>query len=248
MTAVLTQPRLRPGGAADVPNCLIADAPPGAAVVLAIPGTPHEASDMAGSLSAHPAFARTTIIVPLADHASDLGPGHSPDHAAAAAALARLLESLAEERGGMTGPLCLFGFGDGARTAQELAMRAPRRTARLCLASAGWFAMPLAELPPPYGIGGDVKAAFLDIPATVVVGLRDTRVDAAVPQDALILAHQGRNRLRRARCYVRAAAACADAHGIASRTALVTQHGISPDFAQSVRNGGLIEIAAQALL
>lgn len=244
MTAVQTQPRLRPGGAADVPDCLIADAPPGAAVVLAIPGTPHEASDMAGSLSAHPAFARATIIVPLADHASDLG----PDHAAAAAALARLLESLTREHDGMTGPLCLFGFGDGARTAQELAMRAPRRTARLCLASAGWFAMPLADLPPPYGIRGEVKAALLDIPATVVVGLRDTRVDAAVPQDALILAHQGRNRLRRARCYVRAAAACAEAHGIASRTALVTQHGISPDFAQSVRNGGLIEIAAQALL
>ena len=240
MTAVLAAPRLRPGGALDVPDCLIADAGPGAPVVLAVPGTAQGSSAMAGSLSAHPAFACVTIIVPLLDPATD--------HIGAAAALVRLLESLTREHGGMTGPLCLFGFAEGARIAQELAMRAPRRTARLCLASAGWYAMPLDDLPPPYGIGDHLGPGFLDISTTVVVGLRDTRVDPGVPQDALILAHQGRNRLRRARCYVRAAAARAEAQGIARRTALVTQHGISSDFAHSVQNGGLIEIAARALL
>lgn len=244
MMAALASARLRPGGAAEVPDCLIADAGPGAAVVLAIPGTTDEADAMAESLFAHPAFARATIIVPL--------PGASwpdaelLDFTGTVGAMIRLLGNLECDNGGMIGPLCLFGFGQGARTAQELALLHPGRMARLCLASAGWYAMPLPDLPPPYGISGNPGPGFLDIPTTVIVGLRDTRVDAAVPQDALILAHQGRNRLRRARCYVRAATACAETHGIARRPTLVTRHGISPDFQQSVRDGGLLEIVARS--
>ena len=37
------------------------------------------------------------------------------------------------EHDGVNGPLCLFGFAHRARTAQELAIRYPRRVTQLCL-------------------------------------------------------------------------------------------------------------------
>ncbi len=266
MNATLTPLRLRPGGAADTPDCLIGYAGPGAVVVMAIPAAAQEADALAASLAAHPAFARVTIIVPLpssagwpqADAGAAADANDAPDRSrAAAAALERLLASLASDHSGLATPISLFGFGEGARVAQAFAMHYPRQVAQLCLVSASWFAMPRPDLPWPYGIGNGAGAEaeppligpdFLDIPTTVAVGLRDTRVDMALRQDALILEHQGRNRLRRARCYVRAISAHAETHGITRRPALIAVHGLSADFGQCVNDGQLIEIAAQALL
>lgn len=254
MIAALARPRLYPGRESGVPDCLIAGAGGDSGVLLAIAGTRDEAEAICATLAAHPAFACMTVIVPLPGYASpdsDSPGGAGPLLHDAAAGVLRLLAALDCETGPVTGSINLLGFGKGARTAQEVAMRHPCRVVRLCLVSAGWYAMPIADLPWPYGTNPDAGVArpdFLDIPTTVVVGLRDTRVGPDVPQDPAILAHQGRNRLRRARCYVRAVAASADAHGNGCRPSLVTRHGISPDFRQSVRDGELMEIVAQALL
>ena len=93
-----------------------------------------------------------------------------------------------------------------------------------------------------------MSSDFLDIPTTVIVGNRDTRVDGSVRQDPEIIEHQGRNRLRRARCYVRAVEAYAASLGKPARHRLLTLHGMSHDFTQCVNEGDLVEIVAQNLL
>ena len=257
MIAALARPRLHHSNAPGVPDCLIAGAGGDSGLLLAIVGTRDvtgaEAEAICATLAAQPAFARMAVVVPLpgsaspdADHSDGAGPAL---HSAAAGVLG-LLAELDRDFAPVAGPISLLGFGKGARTAQEVAMRDPCRVARLCLVSAGWYAMPIADLPWPYGTSpepGVARPAFLDIPTTVVVGLRDTRIGPDVPQDPAIQAHQGRNRLRRARCYVRAVAASAEAHGFDHRPSLVTCHGISADFQLSVRDGGLMEIVAEAL-
>ena len=89
---------------------------------------------------------------------------------------------------------------------------------------------------------------FLDIPTTVIVGNRDTRIDASVRQDEIINLRQGRNRLRRARCYTRALRSYAESQGKDCAPTLLTLPGMSHDFHQCVAEGGLLQIAAHALL
>jgi pimeloyl-ACP methyl ester carboxylesterase len=205
----------------------------------------------------HPAFARATIIAPLFTK-EDFGQYQQfairkPGQTRADAALIALLGALAAEHGLDLARIRLFGFSGGAQMAHRFAMLHPDRVERLCVVSAGWYAMPDPALAWPYGIGDGSGAPlmgpdFLAIPTTVIVGNRDTRVDASVRQDPEILAHQGRNRLRRARCYVRAVNAYAERLGNPCRPRLLTLHGISHDFAQCVTEGDLIEIVAQNLL
>lgn len=265
MTAAAALPRFRPSSGAGIPECFIANAAPGQKVVVAVHGISRNAAEIAMRFAAHPAFAKTTIIAPLF---SKEGFGQyqqlqirKPGQTAADAGLIRLLDALAPDLGDAAARFALFGFSGGAQMAHRFAMFHPERITRLCVVSAGWYCLPRTDLPWPYGIGASegevieggtatalVGPDFLDIPTTVIVGNRDTRVDASVRQDALITEHQGRNRLRRARCYVRAAGAYADSFGKSARPQLLTLHGMSHDFTQCVTEGSLVEIAAQNLL
>lgn len=247
----------RPAPSPAMPGCFIANARPGQPVLVAVHGISRNAAEIAARFAAHPAFAQTTIIAPLFDK-----PGfgqyqqlatRKAGQARADAALIALLDALAASDGLTAGRIRLFGFSGGAQMAHRFAMLHPERVERLCIVSAGWYAMPDPALAWPYGIGDGAGAAlvgpgFFDIPTTVIVGNRDTRVDASVRQDPEILAHQGRNRLRRARCFVRAAAAYADRLGRPGRPQLLTLHGVSHDFARCVSDGDLIALAARALL
>jgi hypothetical protein len=263
MNSLATLPRFRPSGSAGVPECFIANARPGQPVLVAIHGISRNAAEIAMRFAAHPAFATCTIVAPLF---TKVGFGQyqqlearKPGQTAADAALIGLLDELEDELGSPTSRCALFGFSGGAQMAHRFAMVHPHRVSRLCVVSAGWYCLPRVDLPWPYGIGdsdskgddggmGLVGPEFLDIPTTVIVGNRDTRVDGSVRQDALITEHQGRNRLRRARCYVRAASAFADRFGKTGRPQLLTLPGMSHDFTQCVQEGDLIAIAAQNLL
>lgn len=250
-------PTFRASSDADVPECFIANPRQSRDVLVAVHGISRNVGEIAMRFAIHPAFSRMTIIAPLFTEErfgrfQELRARH-PDQTPADAGLIRLLDKLAPELGITTDRFALFGFGGGAQMAHRFAMFHPQRVSRLCAASADWYSMPRTDLPYPYGIGGNEGAAlvgpdFLDIPTTVIVGNRDTRLDAMLRQDDLIVEHQGKNRLRRARCYVRAAHAYADAMGKGGRAQLLTLHGISPDFHQSVLEGDLIGTAAQALL
>lgn len=257
MTDALLLPAFRPAVGGGLPDCFIANASPGQPVLVAIHGISRNAAEIAMRFARHPSFAQTTIIAPL--FTKD-GFGkyqqlqvRKEGQTQADAALLGLLGELAEERGIDTGRFHLFGFSGGAQMAHRFAMFHPDRVARLCVVSAGWYCLPDPTLAWPYGIGDGagvplVGPGFLDIPTTVIVGNRDTRVDGSVRQDPEILAHQGRNRLRRARCYVRAVSAYAESLGKPGQSRLLTLHGISHDFTQCVAEGNLIGIAAQALL
>jgi pimeloyl-ACP methyl ester carboxylesterase len=250
-------PSFRASSDAGVPECFIANPRQSRDVLVVVHGSNRNAGEIAMRFAIHPAFSRMTIIAPLFTEErfgqyQELA-ACTPDQAPADAALIRLLDELASELEIATDRFALFGISGGAQMAHRFAMFHPQRVSRLCLASTDWYSLPRADLPYPYGIGGDNGAAlvgpdFFDIPTTVIVGNRDTRLDASLRQDDLIVEHQGKNRLRRARCYVRAAHAYADAMGKAGRPQLLTRHGISPDFNQSVLEGDLIAAAAQALL
>lgn len=252
-----TLPRFRPSGTPGEPECFIANARPGQAVLVAVHGISRNAAEIAMRFAAHPAFAQLTIIAPLF---SKEGFGQyqqlairKPGQTRADDALNTLLDRLAPELGCDTARFRLFGFSGGAQMAHRYALFHPQRVERLCVVSAGWYCMPNTSLPWPYGIGNGQGAAmfgpgFLDIPTTVVVGSRDTRVDDSVRQDPEILEHQGRNRLRRARCFVRAIQTYAESLGKPARHKLLTLHDMSHDFTQCVNESDLVEIVAQNLI
>lgn len=260
MTAVTALPTLPTFCAAHdegVPDCFIANARPGQRVVVAVHGISRNAAEIAMRFAAHPAFGRTTIIAPLFTRRT-FGAYQQlqtcrADQTPADAGLIRLLDLLAAERGLATERFGLFGFSGGAQMAHRFAMLHPYRIARLCVASAGWYCLPRADLAYPYGIGDGAGGAlvgpgFLEIPTTVIVGNRDTRPDPRLRQDLPIIEHQGRNRLRRARCYARAVKAYAESTGHPCRVQVLALHAISRDFARSADEGDLITFAAQGLL
>jgi dienelactone hydrolase len=250
-------PRFRPSDAPGEPECFIANARPGQEVLVAVHGISRNAAEIAMRFTAHPAFRQLTIIAPLFSK-ERFGQYQQlavrrPGQTRADAGLNALLDRLAPELGCDTGRFRLFGFSGGAQMAHRYALHHPQRVARMCVVSAGWYCMPLPDLAWPYGMGDGQGAAmfgpeFLDVPTTVIVGNRDTRVDGTVRQDPDILEHQGRNRLRRARCYVRAVQTYAQCLGRPTGYRLLTLHGMSHDFTQCVNEGALVEIVAQNLL
>lgn len=257
MTSLTTLPAFRPADSDAMPDCYLANVRPDQDVLVAIHGISRNAAEVATRFAAHPAFARTTIIAPLFTP-KPFGKyqqllSRKAGEVASDTALIALLEALATEHGIATGRVRIFGFSGGAQMAHRFAMFHPARVSHLCIASAGWYCLPRADLAYPYGIGNaDGKAQvgpdFLDIPTTVVVGNRDTRVDDSVRQDPQITEHQGRNRLRRARCFVRAMNDYASQHGRKPNAQLLTLPEVSHDFTSCVNEGGLIDVAAQALL
>lgn len=257
LLAPASQPRFRPASHAAMPDCYIANVRPGQPVLVAVHGISRNAAEIAMRFALDPAFAGTTIIAPLFTReafgqyqqllARKSGQVRADD------ALLSLLDDLATEYGIAVDRFALFGFSGGAQMAHRFALFHPRRVRRLCVVSAGWYCMPHTDIAYPHGIGDGEGGAivgpeFLDIPTTVIVGNRDTRVDASVRQDEIINLRQGRNRLRRARCYTRALRSYAESRGKDSAPTLLTLPSMSHDFHQCVTEGGLLRIAAQALL
>ncbi|MEE4317777.1 MAG: alpha/beta hydrolase [Erythrobacter sp.] len=250
-------PTYSASSAPGVPDCYLANVRPGQPLLVAIHGISRNAAEIAMRFAVHPAFRKVSIIAPLFTRE---GFGQYQQMATrkrnqtrSDEGLIRLLEEIAAEHHIPTGRFRLFGFSGGAQMAHRFAMFHPERVERLCAVSAGWYSLPRTDLAYPYGIGNGegeplVGPQFLDIPTMVIVGNRDTRVDESVRQDAEIVEHQGRNRLRRARCYVRTAAAYADSLGKAGRPQLLTLHGVSHDFTQCVAEGDLLEFVAQSLV
>lgn len=257
LIAPASQPRYRPASDGTMPDCYLANVRPGQPVLVAVHGISRNAAEIAMRFALDPAFAGTTIIAPLFTR-EGFGQyqqllARNVGQIRADLALIALLDDLAAEHGIAADRFALFGFSGGAQMAHRFAMFHPRRVRRLCVVSAGWYCMPHTDIAYPHGIGDGKGGAifgqeFLDIPTTVIVGNRDTRIDASVRQDEVINLRQGRNRLRRARCYTRALRCYAESQGKDSVPTLLTLPGMSHDFHQCVAEGGLLRIAAQALL
>ncbi len=246
-----------PSRSVETPDCFLVPAGPNAPTLVAIHGISRNAAEMATRFAALPQMRDVNIIAPLFERkrfgkyqSLQSGPNNPvPSHLA----LFALLEELRLRRGIATDKFYLFGFSGGAQMAHRLAMFYPSRVHALCAASAGWYLLPDPDLPYPYGIGPGRPAAFdapafFAIPTTVVIGTRDIRIDSSVRQDGEIISRQGRTRLERGRIWVQLMNQRSAALGGNRDIALVELKNGSHDFGLCVREAGLLEHVAAALV
>ena len=167
-----------------------------------------------------------------------------------ATAVSRLIETvqLVRARHGLDdGPWHVFGFSAGAQFAHRFALAHPQRVAALAVGAAGWYTWPDTQRPWPEGLAGvegwlgravDLPA-FLRLPVAVWVGERDTQRDAALRSTPQLDAWQGASRMERARRWVQALRAVAQAHALPANAALRIVARSGHDFAQCARRGAL---------
>lgn len=251
-------PVFTPSGDRQVPDCYIANAVSGQTVMIAIHGISRNAAELATRIAGDRRFDKATIVAPLFERTAfgkyqQLEADREGAQRADLGLLA-LLDRLEAELGLDCSRIALFGFSGGAQMAHRFAMLHPARVARLCVASAGWYTLPDHNLAYPYGLGNmrpdgvAVADDFLDIPTTILVGERDTRIDESVRQDPEIIKHQGSHRLRRAKVWCRAMRFAATKAGRQGTFTLKMLPDVSHDFTASVRCGQLLPEVATALL
>lgn len=257
MSRPLRRPLFVAARSKTTPDCFLSVAGHDRPTLVAIHGISRNAAEVATRFASHPAFARTNIVAPLFER-KRFGKyqqllARRSGEASADQALFALLSDLAKDRCIPVDKVMLFGFSGGAQMAHRLAMLQPDRVTRLCAVSAGWYLWPDRSLHYPFGLGEGCPTeasddAFLDIPMTVIVGERDTRIDASVRQDSPIVTLQGPDRVSRASAWTRAIRERAVAKGKTPLASLVTLRNGTHDFGQCARDAGLIDHAAQALM
>lgn len=246
-----------PGVSTKIPDSFTAIARPDAPTLVAVHGISRNAAEIATRFARHPQFRDVNIVAPLFERPKfgkyqQLLARRSRETPADEALFA-LLEALKLGVNPGRGKFMLFGFSGGAQMAHRLAILYPERVSSLCAVSAGWYLMPDAELAYPYGIGSGCPkpvelGAFLTVPTTIMIGNRDTGVDATVRQEPVIVTTQGKNRLRRSRTWVKAINDLAAAQGKAPIANLITLENGTHDFGQCARETPLLDHAATALL
>ncbi len=149
--------------------------------------------------------------------------------------------------------ILLFGFSGGAQFGHRFAMAHPERVASAVIASAGWYTLPFADAPYPYGLDTSVlpldirfdPAKFARVPFHVFVGELDTERDGSLRQSRLIDATQGSDRTDRARTWVEAMSRAA-AHIEGARIpTLRVMPGVGHDFNDCIERAGLARAAFQ---
>lgn len=132
------------------------------------------------------------------------------------AALDAILDEAASLTGAASDRIRMFGFSGGAQFAHRYTMAHPERVAAAVVAAAGWYTLPDPSERYPYGtrrsrelpdVAFDPEE-FLRVPITVIVGERDTTT-LDLRSNPHLNRHQGRTRVERARCWVRAMRAAA---------------------------------------
>ena len=120
-------------------------------------------------------------------------------------ALFDMVEATALQTGCEKDKLHLFGYSGGAQFVHRFTMIHPSRVASMSVASAGWYTMPDADEPYPYGIGSHPlerqsfdPPAFLRIERHVFVGGRDRQRDGHLRTSKKLDRLQGRDRVERA--------------------------------------------------
>ncbi len=245
-----------PAPSPDLPDCFVSFVGQHVPTLVAIHGISRNAAEVAARFAAHPAFGAVNIIAPLFERELfgkyQLLLPRKANKTTSSRALFDLLRYF--EMRGDIGPdkILLFGFSGGAQMAHRLAMLYPDRIPRLCAVAAGWYLLPDPDLPYPYGLGQGCPVAAVDdalqVPTTVIVGKRDTRIDASVRQDLVIVSRQGSNRLQRAKAWTELMNEQAQARGHIPNVKLVMLENGSHDFGLCVREAGLLDHVADALL
>lgn len=168
--------------------------------------------------------------------------------------LQRFLVEVTSLCGADVAQVYLFGFSAGAQFAHRYLMAHPHRVSRAVVAAAGWYTMPTNDRPFPYGIRPNRRLAgvsfnpeaFLRVPVEVLIGTEDVGSNKVRSTERLD-AQQGKTRLERARRWVEAMRAAAQAHGLPPRTQLSEVLGIGHSFREFCDRGELVRRVERAL-
>lgn len=171
------------------------------------------------------------------------GRGIRADHV-----LERCLTEVATLCGADVTEVHLFGYSGGAQFVHRYVMAHPHRVARAVVAAAGWYTFPDHRYRYPFGIRPTRSLPkvnfnperFLRVPVDVLVGSRDTG-SANLRVTQRLVAQQGKNRLERARNWVRAMRDSAAAFNLSPKTTLEEVDGTGHSFTDFCRNGRLVE-------
>src|SRR5688500_13255324 len=220
----------------------------GSHVLTVIHGISGRALDYAQLFAPYCEDHGVVLLVPhFAEHHRDfqrLGrPGRGPR---ADEILHQCLSEVGTLTGANVGEIYLFGYSAGAQFAHRYVMAHPHRVARAVLAASGWYPCPAPEQRFPYGIRPTRKLRgvrftpeeFLKVPMEVLVGSKD--VDAMnLRSTTRVMTQQGANRVERARRWVEAMQEAAKGCGLPPLTNYTEVPGISHDFDEFCRKGGL---------
>ncbi|HEX4883695.1 MAG TPA: hypothetical protein VFX05_06115 [Casimicrobiaceae bacterium] len=171
-------------------------------------------------------------------------------------ALQRILAEVARDTGACTDKVFLFGFSGGGQFVHRFALAHPQRVAAYVVGAAGWYTFPDPQLPYPRGTrctrtmpdtAFDLRA-FLRVPATVLVGERDTDQGAALRKSTKVIEQQGASRVERGRRWVEAMkAACAE-RGLPDHFGYRTLPRSAHSFREAMRLDAIAELTMEALL
>ncbi|MEW5757245.1 MAG: PHB depolymerase family esterase [Pseudomonadota bacterium] len=164
-------------------------------------------------------------------------------------ALNRLLDEVTQLTGADTERVFLFGYSGGGQFVHRYAMAYPHRVAAIAIGAAGWYTFPDPTRRFPYGIGPHPKlpgmtfqaAAFLSIPAYVLVGKEDTTRDKALRQSSNLDQQQGHTRFERGQRWVSAMEQAARRHGLDTEFRFIALPETDHSFSRSVKAGGMAE-------
>ena len=168
----------------------------------------------------------------------------------ASKALLAAVADAQEKLGIGSGRIDLVGFSGGGQFAHRFAMFHPAHVCSAVVASAGWYTYLDSERPYPYGIAlgqccnreSAIVAEFLKLPVLVAVGERDLKRDHNFRTGSDIDAHQGGNRVERARKWVEHTARRAAMMGIKPRVEFATLPKTGHSFDQAMNRGRLGEL------
>ncbi len=170
-------------------------------------------------------------------------------------ALDRIVEEVAVLSGASAERFHLFGFSGGAQFAHRYALAHPHRVASGVFAAAGWYTFPdptrrfphgtwpTSQLP---GLRFDAEE-FLKVPMTVIVGENEDD-SMGLRRSARLDREQGNSRAERARNWVSAMQAAADAHFMERLVTLETLPDCAHSFRRAMLRGGLGEALFKAIL
>jgi poly(3-hydroxybutyrate) depolymerase len=177
------------------------------------------------------------------------GRGHRSD-----LLLDRVLAEAASLSGADPARIDLVGFSGGAQFAHRYVMAHPHRVARAVIASAGWYTFPDHKQRYPYGIRPARELenvsfdpeSFLRVPIEVLVGSLDTTT-AKLRNTERTVTQQGSNRVERARNWVAAMRAAAEAHGLVPLVTLTEVEGVGHSFDDFAERGDIVGHVRRAL-
>jgi len=141
----------------------------------------------------------------------------------------------------------MFGYSGGGQFAHRYTMAHPERVQRVVIGAAGWYTHPDKSCEFPYGIAPTSRLKdidfhlknFLQVPACVLVGQWDTKLDPGINRSKRIQKQQGMTRLERGRRWIDAMNRAAIAHGVNTTYKISIMPGVDHEFTRAVRDGRL---------